>query len=250
MPDYPGGPILLVWTQGEDVCIDYAGWQARFTPGAGRIDLASVDPVVDAAHVAERVWVPFYAMCSFDDVLALHGSAVEVSGRACVILGASGAGKSTTALACVAQGAALLSDDMVLVDVARGVVFPAAPTLRLWQPPTSHIEVVEQARISPASDKRWYKLSGLSAQEVPLGRVLLLERSLQASVCGDLDQLRGMEAMISLLSNAFDWEHPPSWWARARLRRARGLLASHKVEVLRFAPDPQGRPLHVPRVIG
>lgn len=249
MPDYPGGPVLLVWVDDDAFCIDYAGWQARFVPGSGHMEIAPVRPVVDAAHVAERVWVPFYAMCSFEDVLALHGSAVGINGSAHVILGQSGAGKSTTALACVAQGAALLSDDMVLVNVTKRQVYPAAPTLRLWHPPAPGVEVIEDALISPASEKRWYKVATSSQGQMPLARVVMLERSSEASVYGELEQLKGMEAMLALLRNAFDWEHPPEWWARARLKRARKLLSLCPFERLRFSPDPEGRPLHTPKVI-
>lgn len=249
MPDYPGGPVLLVWHEGDAVCIDYAGWQAQFVPGSGHMEIAPIHPVVDAAHVAERVWVPFYAMCSLEDVLALHGSAVGIQGRAHVILGQSGAGKSTTALACVARGATLLSDDMVLVDVAKGVVYPAAPTLRLWHPPTERVEVVEDAQISPASSKRWYRVAAQDQGHMPLARVLMLQRSPDASVHGELGALRGMEAMLELLRNAFDWERPPRCWARARLERARKLLGACPMERLLFSADPDGRPLHVERVI-
>jgi hypothetical protein len=46
----------------------------------------------------------------------LHGSAVSINGHGVVVIGTSGAGKSTTATALIRRGAALLSDDVVVID--------------------------------------------------------------------------------------------------------------------------------------
>jgi HPr Serine kinase C-terminal domain len=46
---------------------------------------------------------------------ALHGSVVAYDGRAIVMIGASGAGKSTTALACIQRGASLVADDLAII---------------------------------------------------------------------------------------------------------------------------------------
>lgn len=62
--------------------------------------------------------------------LILHASCVAVSGRAAVILGAAGTGKSTLALTLMAHGAALVSDDRVcLRNVAAGIEASAPPAL-------------------------------------------------------------------------------------------------------------------------
>ena len=46
----------------------------------------------------------------------LHAGAVAYEGAAALIVGASGAGKSTTVLACAMAGAGFLGDDLVLVE--------------------------------------------------------------------------------------------------------------------------------------
>ena len=46
----------------------------------------------------------------------VHGAAVEISGRAALLAGAGGAGKSTTALACALAGMGYLGDDYCVVD--------------------------------------------------------------------------------------------------------------------------------------
>lgn len=66
--------------------------------------------------------------------LVLHGSAIDVGGRAVVLLGQKGAGKSTTAAALLARGHALLTDD--LVAVAPGPdgpqCLPGPTQMKLW----------------------------------------------------------------------------------------------------------------------
>lgn len=68
-----------------------------------------------------------------DDAAAeLHGSAVAIAGRAVLITGAPGAGKTTLALEMVALGATLVADDRVQVvpDDTGGLWLSAPPNIR------------------------------------------------------------------------------------------------------------------------
>jgi hypothetical protein len=66
--------------------------------------------------------------------LCLHASAVAWRGRAFVLLGPAGAGKSTTAAAFADRGCAVLSDDVSVLWDCRPpfLLQPAYPQLRLW----------------------------------------------------------------------------------------------------------------------
>lgn len=69
-------------------------------------------------------------------ILPLHGSAIEIDGKAYAIVGDSGAGKSTTASSLLAKGFKLLSDDVIpvtLSDKNIPMVTPAYPQQKLWQ---------------------------------------------------------------------------------------------------------------------
>lgn len=70
-------------------------------------------------------------MAHWPTALTLHATTVAVDGRAAVIRGASGAGKSALALQLMAMGGALVSDDRTLVwrDGAR-LLADAPPTIR------------------------------------------------------------------------------------------------------------------------
>jgi serine kinase of HPr protein (carbohydrate metabolism regulator) len=57
----------------------------------------------------------------------LHASTVAIDGRAVVIEGRSGAGKSDLALRLIDRGAALVADDQTVVRRVAGVLVAAAP---------------------------------------------------------------------------------------------------------------------------
>ncbi|MEO1059688.1 MAG: hypothetical protein AAFY28_22525, partial [Actinomycetota bacterium] len=57
--------------------------------------------------------------------LWMHVGAVVVDGRAAVLVGSAGAGKSTTSVACALAGAGFVGDDFCAVDVHR----PSGPTI-------------------------------------------------------------------------------------------------------------------------
>lgn len=60
-------------------------------------------------------------------MLHLHASAVALSGRAVLIMGPPGAGKSTLSLVLMAMGAGLVSDDQTLLRVQDGQLLADAP---------------------------------------------------------------------------------------------------------------------------
>ncbi|RED63033.1 HPr kinase/phosphorylase [Cohnella lupini] len=69
-------------------------------------------------------------------ILPLHGSAVEIGGKAYAFVGDSGAGKSTLATAFIQRGYPLVSDDVIAVSLAPDqtpMVMPSYPQQKLWQ---------------------------------------------------------------------------------------------------------------------
>ncbi|CAH0137122.1 HPr kinase/phosphorylase [Peribacillus sp. Bi96] len=69
-------------------------------------------------------------------VLPLHGSAIDINGKAYAFIGDSGAGKSTLAAAFLKEGFQLLSDDVIPVSLSKDnkpFITPSYPQQKLWQ---------------------------------------------------------------------------------------------------------------------
>ena len=61
------------------------------------------------------------------DIGLQHGSCVDFAGRGVLILGASGSGKSSLALACISIGAILVGDDYIDLSVDQGAIIARHP---------------------------------------------------------------------------------------------------------------------------
>lgn len=68
------------------------------------------------------------------DLFFLHSAAVEWRGRACLLVGESGAGKSTTTWALLQHGFGYLSDELSPVNLSSMEVLPYAHALCIKQP--------------------------------------------------------------------------------------------------------------------
>jgi hypothetical protein len=71
------------------------------------------------------------------DLLFLHAAAVELDGRAVVMCGSSGTGKSTMTFALLHHGFGYLSDELAPIEVESGLVLPYAHALCLKSLPPS-----------------------------------------------------------------------------------------------------------------
>jgi serine kinase of HPr protein (carbohydrate metabolism regulator) len=58
---------------------------------------------------------------------SIHATSVMIDGRAILLAGPSGSGKSDLALRLIDRGAQLVSDDYTAVEARNGIVFASAP---------------------------------------------------------------------------------------------------------------------------
>jgi len=222
MPDFPGGPVLEISTRDDHRCwaVTYTGWSFVWTRETSRILYAERGGhEVSFRHVIERVIAPLVRMTRNPALLAMHGSALAWGGRAHVVLGASGSGKSTTVRAMLERGALVLADDMVLVDVERGVVLPGAPTLRTWGEVPAY--ALEREEILGSPEKHWVRLPDARAASsaYELGSVLVLQRTRESGAApapGRVDESTGLSALASVLGQRFHLTHPPRSWSPRR----------------------------------
>lgn len=103
----------------------------------GRQVTYQLAPAADADDLQVFVWGAALPMLLHQrKARVVRGTAVQVHGTAIVLLGASGAGKSTVAAALLQEGATLVSDGWVVLDADEsGAVRarPGPPTLRLFR---------------------------------------------------------------------------------------------------------------------
>ncbi len=110
----------------------------------------------------------------------LHGSAVEINGRAIAFVGTSGQGKSTMAAMFCAQGASLITDDVLplefAVDSSKSVYcLRSSEEIRLRQNAvtlTDRFDDVTAVRLTP--DERYaVKALATTLERIPLAAVVL-----------------------------------------------------------------------------
>ncbi len=121
---------------------------ARFLISAGRNITVEAEP-----GVAEREASAFVLGSAFGillhqrGALVLHGSAVARDGRAVVICGASGQGKSTLAAALCHSGCSFVADDICVIGMnghGRPLVLPDGRQLKLWEESIARLDLTQQ----------------------------------------------------------------------------------------------------------
>lgn len=110
-----------------------------FHPSFGAIRISNGTEILVESHLPDDAVAPWLTGPALAILLhqrgcvVLHGSAVSWNGKAVVLLGASGAGKSTMAHACSVHGFGVLSDDHAVVTWRDDlpVVLPGGAQIRL-----------------------------------------------------------------------------------------------------------------------
>jgi hypothetical protein len=204
----PGVQVTLTRHEhGLRLTFDDTGTFDISTDGA-RIDWAPpAEP--DFASVRKDVLGRVLAVCLHQQgVVALHGSAVELSGVAVAFLAPKFHGKSTTAAALVDSGALLLADDIVAISTdGTPAVLPSVPVIQLWKDSAAR---VAPAAVAVAGDeggvklqRRWAESGRNSDAPAPLSALYLLAPVLPGGPDGVRRiRLSGVEGALAMLGQA------------------------------------------------
>jgi hypothetical protein len=182
---------------------------SRVDPRAALVDprAALVDPV--ASQIVASFCLPI--LLEGTPVLALHAAAAARAGRAVLVAGAGGSGKSSALIALAAAGWEVLSEDVCVLDLARGVptAWPGPPWVRVRAgeagPPGA--EVV----FSTGGKTGWDVYAWRARSAVPVGAAVVLEAP--GGSAPSLHDLPRPAAIAALASNAV-WLGEPAETAR------------------------------------
>jgi hypothetical protein len=204
-----GGEWLTFADDGDTFLLTFSNIaQFRVSRDAARVTACLLPdaPVSTMRHLLLNQVMPL--VLSRRGRLVLHGSAISWRGGVAAFIGRSGAGKSTLAAACAAAGAAIVTDDCLVLRQA-GAQWTAVPCdagVRLWP---SALELLGWPAASGAglahyTNKRRMDAGhpGLPCERdiLPLVRVYKMLRPGEGSPIG---VLRGRDAVMSLASELF-----------------------------------------------
>lgn len=229
----PDGRVVLAW-----------GDRLRFviSPAGDLVTIVSSAAMLEYAGTV-LVGFGFGYLLQLRGVLCLHGAVLARGGRAFALLGSSRAGKSTLAAALVHRGAALVSDDLLVVT-RDGDALHAQPGCAAMRVDPAAIRELfgmeaDGFELVPHLNKRLWNL--LDPRDQPRGRsisrALPIEAiyALESHADGRPEVGTALSAQDSLRRLLSAW-YPPDCMhllTQARLQDLRALAAAHPLRVIR-----------------
>lgn len=203
-PDEQGEPALQAWKldNGTLFRLRYSDGTEFIIDRPGTRIWASWSDALTLEDMAVYLLGPVLGfVLRLRGMVCLHASAIAVDGKALVLLGSAGAGKSTTAAAFARLGYPVISDDVVPLQDhgASCSILPGNPQIKLWPDSTQALfgEPAALPVLTPNWDKRYLDLrqEGFQFQARPLPLAAIY--SLQERCARD-----GPAAIIALKSSA------------------------------------------------
>ena len=190
---YSDGARFVIGRQGRDL---WADWPEGYT-------------LEDAATYLVGPVMGF--VLRLRGITPLHASAVGVDDRAIALVGAPGAGKSTTAAGFARLGYPVLSDDIAAIADHRDCfrVAPGYPRVNLWPDSVGALLGSEDAlpRITPTWGKHYLPLdeSGrrFQSSHLPLSAIYLIGERDPDRTAPVIEEVGAAEALMNLVANTY-----------------------------------------------
>jgi hypothetical protein len=158
----------------------------------------------------------------------LHATVVRLDGRAVGFLGDSGAGKSTLAAFLLAEGARLVTDDMLRIayDGARAMAFRGPPRLKLFDEQARRLlpAAARDAAFNPMSGKLLVETAPSQDDRFPLSALFWLDEA--PAVVVTVRLVQGAEVLRILLASTLHRDHRPPARTARQLRALERLAKS------------------------
>jgi dephospho-CoA kinase len=199
-----GEPWVTVARTGDDRYLRF-GRFADFRVSNGEIAVAPRGRAAEATirHLLLDQALPLALAAGGD--LVLHASAVCIAGRAVLLAGEAGAGKSTLAALLAREGWPVLADDGVLLEGSAPVLaIPSYPGLRLFADSCGAAQVdVHDGDVAEYTRKRRVvpraHPSLFQSASVPVGRVYVLEAGAELG----FERLSQRDAVVHLVQHTY-----------------------------------------------
>lgn len=147
-------------------------------------------------------------------ILCLHSSVINVNNHAVAIIGAKGAGKSTTAAALAKQGYPILADDVAVLaeDGKYFLVQPGYPRLRLWKSAVNALYGSEKelSRVFQQTDKHFVELNTdpgsawrFHPQPLPLSAIYILGKRQRSLFAPSLEAITPQVGLMHLFTHRY-----------------------------------------------
>jgi len=239
----------------EDAAIFSFGGAGRILVRGGRDVVVEASPEADMALLRLYLFGSVMGMiCHQRGLIGLHASAVAINGRAVAFTGEPGGGKSTLAAHCLAAGAQLVADDLLVLsfDERLGVLAHAGmPNVKLWR---DALGVLGRAPDGLRPD--WWRADKFHVpaddvkSPVPLQRLYVLAADPDAGD-GERERLKGRSAAGALIANTFRVEYLDAAGRRdSHFRECIRLASAIEVVRLRRAVDPARLPSTAAQIVG
>lgn len=144
-------------------------------------------------------------------ILPLHASGIAIDGHAIALIGAPGAGKSTTAAAFAKLGFPILSEDVVALTEQENTFWaqPGYPRINLWPASAKALFGADDALplVTPAWGKRFLALGEngfrFQGEPLPLAAIYLLGDRDSEAKAPSIESLHGMRRFMTLVDNTY-----------------------------------------------
>ncbi len=152
----------------------------------------------------------FGALIHQRGLLAFHGSTIVKDGKAWIIAGISGTGKSSLAAVLVRRGYPLLADDVSVIGFQDNepVVYPGIPHLKLWydvmkklgEDPAKHPKVRPQL-LKYRQDVK----DAFAGNSVPVSKIIVLTS--KNSEGFERSEVKGIEKFNQIKNNTYRFQY-------------------------------------------
>ena len=154
-------------------------------------------------------------------LLFVHAGVVAIEGKGIVLVGESGAGKTSTVAALLRRGATYLSDEVALLDPAARVVMPFAVPMAIkpWTRKAAGALPPGRAVVSEDGVKFWLP-NGIESGPIAVDTFILLRRAERGACLSPISRAAMLLALAQHVSS-FKQQHrlPQAFAGFARLLR-------------------------------